>query len=159
MPRLVVVLPLSPLREGESFAVKNWPLHVTVLPPFLTEAAPRDVADAIAAVASRHPAIEAVAGLDDLFGRRHDVPVTLIDESAALTGLHHALVDAVRPLAVAPDEPAFTGSGFRAHVTIKPPRRVHDGDRLFLSQIALVDMVPRSAEAGRTVLSTIDLSP
>lgn len=45
MPRLVVVLPLSPMRDGDSFAVKDWPLHITVSPPFLTDAAPSDIAD------------------------------------------------------------------------------------------------------------------
>jgi hypothetical protein len=42
-------------------------------------------------------------------------------------------------------------------VTIKRNGRVHRGDELSLAQIALVDMAPRSASSGRTVLATIPL--
>ncbi|HAM25272.1 MAG TPA: hypothetical protein DCP11_00815 [Microbacteriaceae bacterium] len=157
MSRLVVVIPLSPLRDGESFAVRDWPLHITVLPPFLTEAAPSEIADSIAAATSTQTALKAIAGHDEMFGRRKDVPVTVIGENEALTRLHRTLVDAVRPFAASPDEPAFTGSGFRAHVTIKHHARVHEGDELSLTQIALVDMAPRSAPSGRSVLATFPL--
>lgn len=157
MPNLVVVLPLEPLQEGESFAVKSWPLHITVLPPFTTDAAPSEIADAIAAAVSSQDVLTAIAGHDEMFGRREDVPVTVIEENPALTQLHHLLVDALRPFAAKPDERAFTGRGFRAHVTIKGARRVHEGDVLSLTQIALVDMAPRSAPGGRVVLATVPL--
>lgn len=156
MTRLVVVLPLSPLAEGESFAVSAWPLHITVLPPFLTDATGSEVGAVIRSAASGRPALRVVAAQDELFGRRHDVPVTVMVENEQLTSLHHAVRDAVRPFAAAPDEPAFTGARFRPHVTAKSHGRVHEGDAFTLTQIAVVDMAPRSS-TGRTVLATIDL--
>jgi|SRR5690554_165788 len=156
MSRLVVVLPLSPLREGDQFAVHEWPLHVTVLPPFKTDATGTEIAEAIRSIASGLNPLRAVGAGDELFGRRHDIPVTLLVENERLTTLHHAVRAAVRPFAAEPDEPAFTGPGFRPHVTVKSHGRVHEGDRFTLSQIAVVDMAPR-ASAGRTVLATIDL--
>ena len=157
MPRLVVVLPLTPLAVGSSFAVADWPLHITVLPPFLTDAAPADIATAIDAAVRAQPPLTVRAGEDALFGRRHNVPVTLIEPDDDLSRLHHTLVAAIRPFAAEPDEPAFTGDGFRAHVTVKPPGRVHPGDVLQLCQIALVDMLPRIHAAGRTVLAASSL--
>jgi 2'-5' RNA ligase len=161
MSRYVVVLPLVPLRTGESFAVKDWPLHITVLPPFGTHTAPADIVDTIAAViaavASPPSAITATASGDELFGRRHDIPVTVLADNEELTRLHRALVEAVRPLAASPDEPAFTGPGFRPHVTTKHHGRIHVGDELTLTQVALVDMAPRSAPGGRSVLATFSL--
>ena len=163
MPRLVVVLPLTPLRTGDSFPVSAWPLHITVLPPFHTDAAASVIAGVIAGVVAATPSgrttVTAVAGADALFGRREDVPVVLIDENPVLTELHRSLVDAVRPFASSPDEPAFTGPGFRAHITIKNGVRVLEGEALTLTQIALVDMAPRSAAGGRTVLATFPLAP
>lgn len=159
MSRLVIVLPLAPLQVGESFAVVDWPLHITVLPPFLTDAAPADVAAAIENAAAGQAAVAATVGPDALFGRRHDVPVSLVEDNPALTALHLALKGEMRQFAAAPEEPAFTGMGFRAHVTVKNQGRVHAGDRLALTQIALVDMAPRAAASGRTVLATRDLPP
>lgn len=153
MPRLVIVLPVTPLRVGASFAVAQWPLHVTVLPPFHPAAPADQIAAAVAGIARTRPALTVVVGTDALFGRRHDIPVSLILPDEELTTLHRALVAAIRPLAAQPDEPAFTGAGFRAHVTHKPPARVHRGDTLLLSQLAVVEMLPRAGPAGRTVLA------
>ena len=156
MPRLVIVLPLTPLEVGAGFAVAAWPLHVTVLAPFHTDASPADIGAALrSAVADQHP-LDLIAGADELFGRRHDIPVSLIQPHDELTALHRTLVATLRPFAAEPDEPAFTGPGFRAHITHKPPARVHPGDTLTLSQLALVDMIPRADTAGRTVLATHD---
>jgi 2'-5' RNA ligase len=157
MPRLVVVVPLSPLQTGDSFAVEQWPLHVTVLAPFKTDAAPAEIARVAAAALAGFDALTVVAGRNELFGRRHDVPVTVIVDNAELTRLHDRLVDALRPLATDPTESAFAGPDFRAHVTVKRQARVHEGDELRLSQIALVDMAPRAAPGGRTVLATLAL--
>lgn len=157
MPRLVVVLPIEPLHDGDSFAVRDWPLHITVLPPFLTDAPPGDIAGAIAAATASEPAVTAIAGGDEMFGRREDIPVTVIIDNEQLTRLHRTLAAAVRPFAASPDEPAFTGPGFRAHVTVKGDRRVREGEELSLTQVALVDMVPRASPSGRTVLATFPM--
>ena len=157
MTRLVVVLPLGALRVGSCFAVADWPLHVTVVAPFLTDAAPAEIMAAIEAATRHQPALTVRAGEDALFGRKHDVPVTLIQPDEDLSRLHHTLVAAIRPFAATPDGPGFTAPGFSAHVTLKPPARVHPGDTLTLSQITLVDMLPRTHAAGRTVLAATTL--
>ena len=156
MPRVVVVLPLTPLQTGDRFAVADWPLHITVLAPFLTDATPTVLQAALTEVCAR-PALTVTAGADALFGRRHDLPVTLVHDSPPLTALHDAVVTALLPFAVNRAEPAFTGSEFHAHVTVKNNRRVHDRDTLVLTQVALVDMAPRSSAHGRTVLATLTL--
>ncbi|MEO6309838.1 MAG: 2'-5' RNA ligase family protein, partial [Leifsonia sp.] len=106
MSRLVIVLPLTPLQVGESFAVADWPLHVTVLPPFLTYAEPTDVAAAINEAAAGQAALTVIVGHDELFGRRHDIPVSVVDDNPALTALHCTLKAAMRQFAAAPEEPA-----------------------------------------------------
>jgi len=138
--------------------VHEWPLHITVLAPFRTDAAPADVAARIVAASSAEPAITAVVGRKQMFGRRHDVPVSVVVENPALARLHERLVVAMRPVGDSPDEPAFTGAEFTPHITFKNHGRMHAGDRVFLEQIALVDMVPRSASGGRTVLATYALA-
>ncbi|TFD58971.1 hypothetical protein E3T39_11465 [Cryobacterium suzukii] len=157
MPRLVLVLPLTPLETGDRFAVEEWPLHITVLAPFDTDAAPDEIARVTAAALDGHAALTVIAGPDELFGRRHDIAVTVIDDNVALTSLHDRLVEALRPLATDPHEWAFAGPEFRAHVTVKRQARVQAGDEINLTQIALVDMAPRTSRSGRTVLATLNL--
>jgi 2'-5' RNA ligase len=158
MPRVVVVVPLEPLREGDRFRVEDWPLHITVVPPFSTEASSAEMATIIAYVAHNHPPLTVVAGGERLFGRHNTIPVNLVDGNPDLTSLHQALVDALRPVAVTQAERAFTSQEFVAHVTVKGHRRVNAGDRLELTQLALVDMAARAEPGGRSVLSTAELA-
>lgn len=157
--RLVVLVPLTPLAAGDAFAVKDWPLHITVLAPFHTRKTHEQVAAVIAEVAATQPALTARAGAEAMFGRGHDIPVTLVCDHPGLTRLHDRLLEALRPLAARPEEPAFTGSKFRAHVTVKGARRARAGEEFILSQVALVDMAPRAHAAGRAVLATVPLLP
>jgi 2'-5' RNA ligase len=143
MSRVVVVLPLVPLTVGDSFLVAAWPLHITVVPPFATEAPVPELEAALATAIGDAPAIAVRAVGDDLFGRRHTIPVTLIDDNERLTALQRRLVAAMRGFASTPDDRAFSGPEFRPHVTVKGENRVHNGDDLLLRQVALVDMAPR----------------
>jgi 2'-5' RNA ligase len=154
MSRVVVVVPLSPLRDGDRFRVEDWPLHITVVPPFATEASTGELAAAIAAVTAEHPPLTTHAGEERLFGRHNTVPVNLVDQHPDLTRLHVSLVAALRPLATNPDERALTSSEFVPHVTIKRNRRASAGEPLELRQVALVDMVARADPQGRSVLAT-----
>jgi 2'-5' RNA ligase len=159
MSRVVVVIPLEPLHAGTRFAVREWPLHVTVVPPFSTHATIDDLARAIAETTAGVPTFRVSAGPDALFGRRHDVPVTLVEDHPRLTDLHHALQAALHPLAVPSSDRAFLPGPYRPHVTMKGERRASEGDLLTLSQVALVDMAPRSSPGGREVLATVELGP
>ncbi len=159
----MIVLPLQPLHTGDTFLVQDWPLHITALAPFLTEADTADLTECIRSIAAASTTITsttitATIGPDDLFGRRRTIPVSLVDDNEALNRLHETLIAAMRPLAAAPDEPAFTGTEFRPHITAKPHGRVQQGDTVTLRQIALVDMTPRADPSGRTVLATVNVS-
>jgi 2'-5' RNA ligase len=158
MSRVVIVIPLAPLVEGDSFLVAHWPLHITVVPPFSTSANTELLATVITHVTARHPPITVVAGDERLFGRNHTIPVTLVNDHPGLTELHRDLVAAVRPLAADPDERLFTATEFSPHVTVKNGRRVIAGDVLTLAQVALVDMAARADPSGRSVLSTSPLN-
>jgi 2'-5' RNA ligase len=157
MSRVVAVLPLAPLTVGESFLVSAWPLHITIVPPFATEASVPQLAAALEAAIGIEPEFTVVAAGDDLFGRRHNIPVTLVAENRRLTALRARLVRAMRPLATHTDDRAFAGPEFRPHVTVKGANRVFEGDELHLRQVTLVDMAPRQSPSGRTVLAAIPL--
>jgi 2'-5' RNA ligase len=159
MVRVVVVIPLEPLHAGARFAVKEWPLHVTVVPPFNTHASVDDLARAIAETTAGIPPFEVRAGGSAQFGRRHDIPVTLVEEDARLTDLHDRLAAALHPFALPSSERAFVPGPYRPHVTVKGERHAAEGALLVLGQIAIVDMAPRSSPGGRQVLAIVDLTP
>jgi 2'-5' RNA ligase len=150
MARFVVVLPLVPLTAGDEFTVADWPLHVTLVEPFQTELSPAVVAEVVGRAASGAGVIRASGGEAAMFGRRRDVPVTLVEEGGALEQLRdHALaalgdagVDFGR---VRPD--------FRPHVTRKHGRQLRPGEPVVLETVALVDMHPAAGSHHRSVVA------
>lgn len=157
MSRYVVVAPLTPMAVGDLFTTREWPLHVTLVQVFATEATLDEIARRLATVAAGSPAITVVAGDETNFGRSHTIPVTLVDSSVALDALHAACVAAIEELAPRYESPEFMGAGYRPHVTIKRQGRVLAGDVLELRQLAVVDMEPGQRDGGREVLTVCAL--
>lgn len=149
MAHFVVVLPLSPLAADESFTVAAWPLHVTLVEPFSTDQPSEVVAAAISGVGHAAQTISCTAGEPAMFGRRHDVPVTLIRDGGELAALRAAALTA---LAAAHVEAGRMRTDYRPHVTVKRHGGVASGDRVVLRQLALVDMRPSTGAHHRRVL-------
>jgi len=157
MSRYVVVAPLTPMAVGDRFITREWPLHVTLVQVFMSDASPGDIAlrlDEVAAVAA---AVTVVAGDDEHFGRSRTIPVTVIEPSLELDRLHAACVAALDELAPVYENPEYLGDGYRAHVTVKRHQRVSAGEVLTLQQIALVDMEPGQRDGGREVLAVCEI--
>jgi 2'-5' RNA ligase len=153
MMHLVVVLSLSPLTAGDSFTVAEWPLHVTLLEPFSTDH-PEVVAAVLREVGRGSRPIHSAAGEPALFGRRHDVPVTLIRDGGELSALRATTIAALDRAGVAAGR---LRTEFRPHVTVKRRGGVEPGDRVTLRQLALVDMRPSSGAHHRSVLGVCPL--
>ncbi|HEU0182898.1 MAG TPA: 2'-5' RNA ligase family protein [Agromyces mariniharenae] len=152
MARFVVVLPLVPLAAGDEFTVAQWPLHVTLVEPFPTSLGAEEVAAVLGEVAGiGHGArtIHAGAGDDAMFGRRRDVPVTLVVDGGELAALRTRTLAALRRAGV-DVEPR---PDFRPHVTRKQHGRIRPGDRVELATVALIDMRPPQGGHHRRVVA------
>lgn len=153
VPRYVVVAPLTPMSVGDRFITREWPLHVTLLQVFASDATPAQIGRRLATVADAAPSLTVVAGADESFGPSRTIPVTVIEPSAALAALHTACVTAMDELRPVYENPEYMGEGFRPHVTVKRHARITAGEVVELRQIALVDMEPGQPDGGREVLA------
>lgn len=150
MARFVVVLPLVPLATGAEFTVAEWPLHVTLVEPFSTELPEPDVAAVIGRIAEQAAAVRASGGDDAAFGRRRDVPVTLVRDAGELAALRSRALDALREAGVDVDH---VREEYRPHVSHKQARRIRWGERVELGTIALIDMRPSTGSHHRSVIA------
>ena len=148
MARFVVVLPIVPLAAGDEFTVADWPLHVTLVEPFATELKADAVADVLGSVAEGASVVRGAAGDEAMFGRRRDVPVTLVHDGGELAALRtHAL----EALHIAGVDIGSARDDFRPHVTRKRHGRLRPGDRVVLEHLALIDMRPPEGAHHRRV--------
>jgi 2'-5' RNA ligase len=145
--RWVVVLPLEPLRAGDVFSVGQWPLHVTLVEPFTTAIDADALGAALEPLAASTAPVPVTIGPDALFGPKHDIPVSLVEDGGRLAPLRADAQDALRALAVDLRHPR---TDYRPHVTAKRHGRVREGDRLTLELLTLVRLrPPETSHHGR----------
>jgi 2'-5' RNA ligase len=114
------------------FPASNWPLHLTLVPPFDIDLAP----DAVAALFPKSAPITVTAAEEALFGARRTVPVTLIQPTKQLSELHAALVDTLEAAgARIPDQKHIRG-GYRPHATSQRSARLRAGDSVAVDSLA-----------------------
>jgi 2'-5' RNA ligase len=149
MTRFVAVLPLAPLAVDDGFSATAWPLHVTIVSNFTTDATVERIGTELSTNAT---AMDVEVGGEAMFGPRENVPVSLVRHSEPLATLHRALVARLRSLDVVFDNPNFIDAGYRPHVTATRHASASDGDRLRLTQLTLVDMEPHGDAGLRRVV-------
>ncbi|BDZ53830.1 2'-5' RNA ligase family protein [Agromyces marinus] len=154
MGRFAVVLPLTPLGVGEAFPVSRWPLHVTVVEPFETGHDAAWVADVVGGQLRGREPVEVVASGRAMFGRRHDVPVTLLRDRGPLGAMRTRLLHALR---MADVDVARARPDFRPHVTDGVHGAVRPGRGIRLTQVALVDLRPPEGPSMRSVAAAWSL--
>ena len=155
MSRFVVVLPVGELAAGDSFPVAQWPLHVTLVEPFATTRQGHEVVELVGPALGAAAAVATTAGDRAGFGRRGDVPVTLVHDDGAILALRRRVLAALRDADV---DVARARIEYRPHVTAKPHGEVRPGARLRFDQVALIDMHPPAGAGERAVVAVWPLS-
>ena len=150
MGRFVVVLPVDGLAAGDAFPVAEWPLHVTLVEPFATRLPSAELAGLVGGAVGDAPAVETTAGDRAGFGRRGDVPVTLVHDDGALLAIRRRVLAALRDADV---DVARARLEYRPHVTAKPHGEIAPGAGLRFGQVALIDMHPHGGAGMRAVVA------
>jgi 2'-5' RNA ligase len=154
----VVVLPLAPLAVGTGFRRDSWPAHVTLVPPFETDAHAEPVLEAIRAAAAGHAPLVARGEGRAKFGRRRDVPVTTIELTPEFEALHVDVLAAVDRFLRRGVRLTHVGPrNYRPHVTVQHGGGLEAGASVTLSQLAVIDMRPHGDARHRSVVATVPL--
>ncbi|MGO4534486.1 2'-5' RNA ligase family protein [Leifsonia sp. 2MCAF36] len=136
----------------DEFPATDWPLHVTVVPPFETELA----ADQVAALVPLVPPIPIAGATRERFGTHGTVPVTVLRGSAALVALHTSLVDALDATGATLRDQRHIRADFRAHATDQRRGRLHPGEHALLTELCIVARAPGGL---RRVAARVPLPP
>ncbi|MGN7798066.1 2'-5' RNA ligase family protein [Leifsonia sp. 22587] len=136
----------------DRFPAADWPLHVTIVPPFETELS----AEGVAALLPSVPPIPVTGGARERFGAHRTVPVTVLRASPALHALHTASVDALEAADVVLRDQHHLRDGYRPHVTDQRSGRLHPGEHALLTALCVVARAPHST---RSVAARVPLRP
>jgi len=154
----VVVLPLEPLAVGTGFRRDSWPAHVTLVPPFETDAHAGPVLEAIRAAAAGHEPLVARGMKHAGFGRRGSVPVTTVELTPEFEALHVSVLAAVDRFLGRGVRLSHVGpANYRPHVTAQRGGGLEPGESVTLTQLAVIDMRPHGDARHRAVVATVPL--
>jgi len=134
------------------FPAADWPLHVTVVPPFEADLD----ADAVADLLPRVAPIPVSGGARERFGAHRTVPVTVLRPSEPLLALHTAAVDALEAAGATLRDPHHLREGYRAHATDQRTGRLHPGEHALLTELSVVARAPGGL---RRVAARVPLRP
>ena len=139
---LVVIAPLVPVGLGDEFAgAGTVPLHLTVLPKVRLPAdRSADLSAVVDDIAATTAPIAVVADGRAGFGHDGEIPVTTVELSATLRRLHLRLRDDVLRVGAVAAQPAYSGDGYRPHVSdTGDGAKVSPGEQMLLTSLTILD--------------------
>lgn len=130
------------------FSARAWPLHVTIVRPFVCEKFPEEVLEELRSIAADHKAIPTVGVSKQLFGVEKNVPVVELEKTPELQALHERIlskpwVELVPPLF----------QEFRPHVSEQASGKVYVGTEVVVRSISLIQY----SGINREVVGTFQL--
>ena len=137
----MIVAPWEPLTVGTSFTTSQFPLHVTLVPPFDVDCELPTLLTAVKAASRKTERILAEVIGHEQFGPDANITVALIRPTEFILNAHSRLTEALRPLGWAAKEPHYNGERFRPHITGTDHRHLRLGEQFRLHQIAVIEML------------------
>lgn len=150
---LTVILQADRPVVGRVAQLPDWPLHVTLMPAFRVEEATGDVVQTIVGTLRQVGSLEVTGAAVEQFGPSADIEVTVVEVSGRLIDVHRRLLTRLSHLrGLEPDLPAYSGDGYRPHVTACSAGSLPVGATMRLAWAAVVDM-----EGGPVVIGAVPL--
>lgn len=132
----------------------DWPLHVTLSPRFAVDIDQKHFLTDLSNLISKQNPVKTIVKKDASFGRDSQIHVSLLDLTPQLFKLHNDLLDLLESYGAVFDEPNYSRSGYKPHVTVQKSGRVFEGDIITIDSLTLVDMFPERDIKQRKILET-----
>jgi 2'-5' RNA ligase len=154
MQKYVLVHTLEPIADNTQFSMSDWPLHVTLSPRFAVDIKQPDLVTDLKNLLAKKKPIKTIVKNDERFGQDHHILVSLLDLTSELYELHNEVLDLLEFYGAVFDDPNYSRSGYRPHVTVQKTGRVNMGDDITINSLTLVDMYPEQNIKKRKILET-----
>lgn len=155
--KYTIISLLEDIKEGYEYPSDKWPLHITIADTFAIKWDVNELIEKLVELSKTLLPMSSVALHDENFGPEQQTEVTILDMNKDLTDLHYKVVGILKEAEIKFDDPQYTESGFRAHVTVQPHARINKDDTVTLDNLALVDMFPNGDPYQRKIIKTIKL--
>jgi len=151
---LYVIVSVLNNTSSETFPRSNWPLHLTLLGNFYTDASESELQSILEnSVEKTHP-FSVVGDRKEMFGKNADVSVTVLKKTTELESLHNQLRHSFGPSVLHFETLDYIGEGYLPHITDTAEVGLGVDEGVKLTTISLV----RLTEDTAYICSTTPLS-
>lgn len=158
MQKYVFVKLLEEPPKSGVFDMKNWPLHVTIVPRFSCSGDISELTSLAEQTVQDLDPVSTTVSEEALFGPEENIPVSLLMMTDELRAMHQLLYDKLVEHGAVFDEPQYCGAGFQAHATVQESGKLNKGDNVIINELSLIDMFPGQDITQRKALDTITLN-
>lgn len=144
---------LETIATNTEFSMADWPLHITLADVFAVDL-DTGIGQKLTSLLANQPSITLSAKCDSTLGT---TKVVLIEKNNDLQNLHDQIMDFLEFNGAKFNNPEFTRAGFLPHSTIQTSGRLHEGDKIEIRTISLVDMFPDGDWKQRKVIMNFEL--
>ena len=141
----------SPIEQGDTFDMHEWPLHITIADTFAVDDVQSLISD-IAIYINTQPVAHTAIVDESTFG---ETPVWILENTKDLYDFHNSIIAIFNSHHVTFNHPEFTGLGFVPHISKNLSTDMHIGDRILINIVSLVDMFPERDWKKRRVVQHI----
>jgi len=141
-------------KVSPEFLPSEWPLHLTLLGNFTTNAPIEHIINALINYTENIKPFEITVGNESLFGINEDILVSVLQTNGAIKELHNGLKGIMDAQEAIYDNSNFVGTGYNPHVTVQETTRLNTGQKILVGDITLVDMEPNGDSGKRRVVRT-----
>jgi len=141
-------------KVSPEFLPSEWPLHLTLLGNFTTNAPIEHIINALTSYTENIKPFEIAVGDESLFGTNEDILVSVLQTNGAIKKLHNGLKGIMGAQEAIYDNSDFVGAGYNPHVTVQETARLNIGQKILVGDITLVDMEPNGDSSKRRVVRT-----
>jgi hypothetical protein len=136
--------------QVEIFKRSNWPLHLTIVGNFYAELNPAVLNSILDSVAAGLKPLTIPSKARQMFGSKHNLPVTELYRTDALQTFHTTILKALDQF-IKLRTPQFNNDGYRPHVTEKYSRKLLVGENFQLQTLSLVKLDNANAQILKTI--------
>ena len=154
MQKYVLIHILEPVANNTQFSMYDWPLHVTLSPRFAVDIKRTGLIESLRTLIAKKKPLTTIVENDEHFGLESKIHVSLLNLTIELFELHNEVLDLLESYGAVFDEPGYSRSGYKPHITVQKNGRVYKGDSITIDSLTLVDMFPDQDIKLRKVLET-----
>ena len=148
---LYVIVSFLDNAPPETFSRSHWPLHLTLLGNFYTDASESELQSILEDVVEKTLPFSVGGDKKEMFGKNADVPVTVLKKIAELESLHNQLRNSFGPSVLHFETPDYIGEGYVPHVTDMVEVGLDVDEEVQLTIISLVRLTENTAHTYSTV--------